>query len=94
MLREVLEMYLAQTTTQLNEIERAIIVKDAKALSSIAHKSVGGSALCGMTAIVEPLRKLERLGLDGKIEEAAPFLAQARRAFVSINEQCLEMLKN
>ncbi len=93
MRREVLEMYLAQTATQLDEIERAIIVNDANALSSVAHKSVGGSALCGMTGIVEPMRKLERMGLDGKTEEAASFLAQARRAFVSINKQCLELLR-
>ena len=93
MRREVVEMYLAQTETQLNEIERAIIVNDADALSNVAHKSVGGSALCGMVGIVEPMRKLERIGLDGKTEGAAPFLAQARRAFVSINVQCLELLK-
>ena len=94
MRREVVEMYLTQTAAQLDEIERAIIVSDAEALANLAHKSVGGSAMCGMTAIVEPMRKMERLGLDGKTIEAQPFLAQAQRAFVSINEQCRELLDN
>lgn len=94
MRREIVEMYLAQTTNQLDEIERAITVNDALTLSNVAHKTVGGSALCGMVAIVEPLRELERMGLDGKTDEAAPLLAQARQAFVSINEQCLEILEN
>ena len=92
MRREVVEMYLAQTATQRDEIERAIFVSDAAALSNLAHKSVGGSAMCGMIAIVEPMRKMERLGLDGKTVEAQPFLAQARKAFVSINKQCRELL--
>ncbi len=93
MRREVVEMYLAQTTTQLEEIELAIKGEDAKALSNLAHKSVGGSAMCGMTALVEPMRKLEKLGLDGKTDEAAPILIQAQQAFVSINEQCREILE-
>lgn len=92
MRREVVEMYLQQTMTQLDEIERAIYSDDAKTLSAVAHKSVGGSAMCGMTALVEPMRKLERLGLDGKIEGAEPILLQARQAFVSINEQCREII--
>ena len=92
MRREVVEMYLEQTTTQLEEIERAIANEDADALSRLAHKSVGGSAMCGMTGLVEPMRKLERLGLDGKTDNAAPILRQARQAFVHINEQCREIL--
>lgn len=93
MRREVVGMYLEQTASQLDEIERAIIVGDASALANLAHKSVGGSAMCGMTAIVEPMRKMERMGLDGKTVEAAPLLAQARKAFVSINQQCRELLE-
>ena len=93
MRREVVEMYLAQTTIQLSEIERAISVNDMTTLYNMAHKTVGSSAICGMMAIVEPMRKLEHMGREGITNEAAPVLAQARQAFVSINEQCREILE-
>ena len=92
MRREVVEMYLEQTEEHLDQIARAIKINDALTVSNLAHKTVGGSAICGMNAIVEPMRRLERLGLDGKVAEAAPILAQARQAFNSINEQCAEIL--
>jgi signal transduction histidine kinase/CheY-like chemotaxis protein len=91
--REVVEIYLAQTTVQINEIERAISVNDANTLYNMAHKTVGGSAICGMMAIVEPMRKLEQMGRDGMTDEAAPILLQAKQAFTSINEQCRRILE-
>ncbi len=93
MRREVVEMYLEQTASHLEQIAQAITVNDAQTISNLAHKTVGGSAICGMNAIVEPMRRLERLGLDGKVAEAAPVLGQARQAFNSINEQCAAILE-
>jgi signal transduction histidine kinase/DNA-binding response OmpR family regulator len=88
--REVVEIYLAQTVGSLSDIERAISVNDSRSLYEIAHKTVGGSALCGMTAIVEPMRKLEQLGRDGKVQEALPFFTQAQNAFAAIDRECRE----
>ena len=90
MKREVVELYLAQTVGNLCDIERAISVNDSQALYEIAHKTVGGSALCGMTAIVAPMRKLEQLGRDGKVKEAFPFFTQAQNAFAAIDRECRE----
>lgn len=93
MRRTVVEMYLTQTTEQINEIERAITFNDAETLYSMAHKTVGSSSICGMTAIIEPMRKLEQLGKAGKIKEATPVLQQAKNAFIHINEECTEILR-
>jgi CheY-like chemotaxis protein/HPt (histidine-containing phosphotransfer) domain-containing protein len=90
MKREVVETYLEQTVINLSELERAITVNDARKLYEVAHKSVGGSALCGMTAIVEPMRKLEQLGREGKVRDALPFLSQAQDAFAAIDKECRE----
>ncbi len=93
MRRTVVEMYLTQTNEQISEIERAITFNDAETLYSMAHKTVGSSSICGMTAIVEPMRKLEQLGKAGKIKEATPVLQQAKQAFVYINKECTEILR-
>jgi CheY-like chemotaxis protein/HPt (histidine-containing phosphotransfer) domain-containing protein len=86
--REVVETYLQQTVVNLAEIERAITTNDAQKLYEVAHKTVGGSALCGMTAIVAPLRRLEQLGRAGKTEEALEFYTTAQHAFAAIDKEC------
>ena len=88
--REVIEIYLAQTADSLSAIEQAIKVGDAQKLYELAHKTVGGSALCGMTAIVAPMRKLEQMGRDGRTAEALPFFTQAQNAFAEIDRECRE----
>ena len=90
MKREVVEIYLQQTVVNLAEIERAISINDANKLYELAHKTVGGSALCGMTAIVAPMRKLEQMGREGRADEALPFFAEAQNAFAAIDRECRE----
>lgn len=92
MRREIVEIYLEQTVSSLSEMERAISIEDSQRLYELAHKTLGGSAICGMTAIVEPMRKLERMGYEGKINEAAPILAQAQNAFAAIDKECRKIL--
>lgn len=86
--REVVETYLRQTVVNLSEIERAITFNDAQKLYEVAHRTVGGSALCGMKAIVEPMRKLEQLGREEKVAEAFPFFTQAQNALAEIDKEC------
>ena len=92
--REVVETYLQQTVVNLSEIGLAISTSDAQAVYQLAHKTVGGSLLCGMTAIVAPLRKLEQLGRDGQLAEAAPFFAEAQDAFAAIDRECRRMISD
>lgn len=88
MRREVVEIYLAQMVVSLFDLEQAIAEKDAKRIHELAHKAVGGSALCGMNAIVAPMRALEKLGRDGKTELALTEFNAARRAFAAIEKEC------
>ncbi len=91
--REVVEIYLAQTVINLTEIELAISINDAAKLYQYAHKTVGGSSICGMTAIVEPMRQLEKLGREGNTSEASPILARAQNAFTAIDAECRRILE-
>lgn len=92
--REVIEIYLAQTVINLTEIQRAISINDAVTLYEYAHKTVGGSSLCGMTAIVEPMRQLEKMGREGNMTEAAPIFVLAQNAFTAIDAECRRILQN
>lgn len=90
--REVLEIYLSQTVVGLADIENAINERNSTKLFELAHRTVSGSVICGMTAIVEPMRKLEKIGKEGNLEEAAPIFVQARAAFADINAECRRIL--
>ena len=85
---EVVEMYLSQTPEQLDDIERAIATGDDELLYQAAHKNLGGSTMCGMTAVITPMRMLEQMGKDRRSKEAAPFLQQAKEAFDRIRIEC------
>jgi len=67
---EIVEIYMRQTSANLANLKRAIATGNAMEVDSIAHNCAGTSANCGMTALVEPLRKLERMGREGSLEGA------------------------
>jgi CheY-like chemotaxis protein/HPt (histidine-containing phosphotransfer) domain-containing protein len=87
--KELVDLYITQTTGQLKELAIAAAAGAAKDLERIAHKAAGASATCGMTAIVPFLRELERKGRDGHPEQAAELVAQAETALRQI-VACLE----
>jgi CheY-like chemotaxis protein/HPt (histidine-containing phosphotransfer) domain-containing protein len=92
MRREVVGIYLEQTAANLLEIEQAISGGNAKRIYDLAHKTVGGSALCGMIGIVAPMRKLEQLGREGRAADAFPFFMEAQNAFAAIEKACREKI--
>jgi signal transduction histidine kinase/CheY-like chemotaxis protein/HPt (histidine-containing phosphotransfer) domain-containing protein len=94
MRREIVEIYLSQTAQSISEMEQVIDENNALRLYEIAHKLVGGSSICGMKAIVAPLRKLEQLGREEKTDEAFPYFVQVQNAFAAIDKECRKLLDN
>ncbi|MET0752083.1 MAG: response regulator, partial [Pyrinomonadaceae bacterium] len=92
LLREIVEMYLEQTGQQLDEIGKAIEERNADALYKVSHKSVGGSATCGMKIIVPFFRELEQMGKNQQFENAENILSDARLAFTEISRECKNVI--
>jgi len=59
---DILDIYLAQMSENLEKLMAAIEAGNAGELDLIAHNCAGTSANCGMVAVVQPLRELERMG--------------------------------
>jgi HPt (histidine-containing phosphotransfer) domain-containing protein len=78
-LRELTDLYLGQTTEQMESLKLAVEAGAVQEVERIAHKSAGASATCGMNAIVAPLRKLERQGHEGRLSDAATLVSQASK---------------
>ena len=83
-LRELVTLYLTQTTEQLEKLRAAVDAADAAEVRRLAHSCAGASATCGMRHLVPLLRELERQGRDGKLTDAGNVFAQAGREFKRI----------
>jgi HPt (histidine-containing phosphotransfer) domain-containing protein len=83
-LRELVTLYLDQTTTQLEQLENAIEAQSAAEVRRLAHSCAGASATCGMRRLVPMLRELERKGFENKLDGAATICEDASREFERI----------
>jgi two-component system, sensor histidine kinase and response regulator len=79
MLQELVDLYFAQAKDLMNGLRSAIKAGSVKEVDHFAHKLVGASLACGMSAMVPPLRELERQGKEGRLTNADVLLAQASR---------------
>jgi PAS domain S-box-containing protein len=66
---DILEIYCSQMSENLDKLGTAIAAGDAGTVNLIAHNCAGTSANCGMVAVVEPLRALEKAGREGCLQD-------------------------
>jgi HPt (histidine-containing phosphotransfer) domain-containing protein len=82
--RELVDMYLAESGELMNTLRKAIHSGSATEAERVAHRLGGSSATCGMTSIVAPLRELERSGKAGVFPENERLLLEADRQHARI----------
>jgi signal transduction histidine kinase/HPt (histidine-containing phosphotransfer) domain-containing protein len=80
-LKRIIELYLRHTGERLEELKTALKQKSAGDVYTIAHKCLGSSRTCGMTAIVPALAELQRMGKAGDLNGAAVQFNAAHAAF-------------
>ena len=85
-LRELITLYLKQTTEQLEQLTAAADAGSAPEVRRLAHSCAGASSTCGMLRIVPLLRELERQGEEKKLVNAVELCRQARHEFDCIRE--------
>jgi PAS domain S-box-containing protein len=77
--QELVDLYFAQAKDLMNGLRAAINSGSAKDVDHFAHKLVGASLACGMSAMVLPLRELEKRGKEGKLDDAEQLFDRASR---------------
>jgi CheY-like chemotaxis protein len=80
-LRRIIDLYLRHTGERLEELRTALERESASDVYAIAHKCLGSSRTCGMTAIVPALAELQRMGKAGDLDGAADQFHAAQAAF-------------
>jgi CheY-like chemotaxis protein len=85
-LRELVTLYLTQTTEQLGQL--AVAVRDANPadIRRLAHSCAGASATCGMRRLVPLLRELEREGYESKLVNAPDLFKRSMAEFDAIKQ--------
>jgi len=85
-LRELVDLYLQQTSGQIEQLKTAIETGAADNVRRLAHSCAGASATCGMSLIVSLLRELERQGHENKLATAGQLHAQVAAEFHRIRD--------
>jgi CheY-like chemotaxis protein len=83
-LRELVNLYLTQTSGQMEQLATAAAANDAKEIRRVAHSCAGASATCGILRIVPILRELERQGDEGKLTNAVELCRQCAEEFARV----------
>jgi two-component system sensor histidine kinase/response regulator len=84
--RELIDLYLKESHNLIEALGAAIRSGAVKDIERLAHKLIGSSATCGMTAILPSLRELERMGRSGRLTGAEQMYADAIRQLNRIQE--------
>jgi HPt (histidine-containing phosphotransfer) domain-containing protein len=85
-LRELIALYLKQTSEQLEQLASAVSASDAEAIRRLAHSCAGASATCGMIGLVKLLREMERQGHEGRLTTTRQVFGRATREFGRIRD--------
>ena len=106
-MRELVEMYLKQTSKQMAQLHSAIRDQKAETVRHVAHSSAGSNATLGMGRLHSILRELEKLGGGGDLTDADRIFEGGLREFRRVQEflraqpeleetvaRCLEHEKN
>lgn len=82
--RELVELYLRQTTEDLGKLKDAFAMQNSEEIKRFAHRMVGGSAACGMITIVDSLRELEFLAEVENLSDIPSVLMKVENEFKRI----------
>jgi CheY-like chemotaxis protein/HPt (histidine-containing phosphotransfer) domain-containing protein len=82
--KELLQVYVGQTTEQLAQMRTELEKGDSYKVARLAHSCAGASATCGLVAIVPRLRALEHSADSGDLSPATALLAAIQREFERI----------
>jgi HPt (histidine-containing phosphotransfer) domain-containing protein len=76
LMRDLMALYFGQADEIMAALGPAIAAGDVGEVDHLSHKLAGSSLACGMSAVVPPLRQLERNAKAGHLQGAQDWFAQ------------------
>ena len=90
---DMLSVYLDQMVQTFAKLDLAFESGNADEVNLLAHNCAGANANCGMTALIEPLRELERIAGENDLAHAASLLPRLRAEFERVRRFLKENLE-
>jgi len=85
-LRELVTLYVQQTSTQIEQLEAAVAANQPQEVRRLAHSCAGASATLGMRRLVPLLRELEKQGHEGQLTSAVQLYKDVAMEFGKIRQ--------
>jgi PAS domain S-box-containing protein len=92
-LLELVELYLKQTTEQLQKVRESFEMGSMQLVERISHSCAGSSAACGMTKLTRLLRDVEGRAGKGKIEGISDLLDEVEREYRHIEAELKKLIQ-
>ena len=83
-LKQLSEDYLKQAEEIISSIQQDIESRSMESVRRQAHKLRGSSTTCGITIVVEPLRKLEHPLVDSDFDTAEELLQEIKNGLEEV----------
>ena len=84
--RVLVDLYLEQTQTQLEELAAAVAADQADKANQLAHTSSGASSTCGVMALTQLLREMERVSATGSLAGSANLIRRIQEEFALVRD--------
>ena len=85
-LRELTELYLEQTNSQIDQIRQAVEVESAKDIEQLAHGCKGASSNCGIQGLADIMASLEKAGRENQLKDVTQLFEQAENEFQRVRK--------
>jgi CheY-like chemotaxis protein/HPt (histidine-containing phosphotransfer) domain-containing protein len=91
---EITDLYINQTTEQLDGIRGAIEQNDAATVARLAHSAAGASGVCGILVMESLFRRAEQLGKESRVLETIDVHKKMRAQFERVKVCLLNSRQN
>jgi HPt (histidine-containing phosphotransfer) domain-containing protein len=92
-LADLVKLYFEQAGQIMPALGAAVAKRSAREVDYLSHKLAGASLSCGMSAMVAPLKEMERRGRGGDLTGAEGYLAQATASLEIVRAAVQEYLR-
>lgn len=94
MLRELAEIFLAESPAWVDQIEHALEEDDAEGLFRAAHDIKGSTEVFAAESAVQAAKQLEKMGRDGELDEADEALGALQAELVWVRNALNDYLES
>jgi HPt (histidine-containing phosphotransfer) domain-containing protein len=89
---ELIEAYLSDTGTRIDEVRAAAVAKDAYQLRELVHSLKGSCSNIGAVALARCCQDVEKIAKDGELDGVVDLIDEIQRQFLEVRSALIQEL--